>query len=57
MNTELPLTKQARRLLFVAFRGQDRSHKSGSGALVGAVSTASFSTASQPTHRGLLNEH
>jgi len=52
MNTELPLTKQARRLLFVAFRGQDRSHKSGSWALVGAVSTAS-----QPTHRGLLNEH
>ena len=57
MNTELPLTKQARRLLFVAFRGHDRSHKSGSGALVGAVSTAIFSTASQPTHRGLLNEH
>ena len=57
MNTELPLAKQARHPLFVALRGQDRSHKSGSGAPVGAVSTASFSTASQPTHRGLLNEH
>ena len=55
MNTELPLIKQARRPLFVAIRGQDRSHKSG--ALVGAVSTASFSKASQPTHRGLLNEY
>ena len=55
MNTELPLTKQARRLLFAALRGQDRSHESG--ALVGAVLTASFSTASQPAHRGLLNEH
>ena len=55
MNTELPLVKQARHPLFVALRGQDRSHKSG--ALVGAVSITSFSTASQPTHRGLLNEH
>ena len=55
MNTELPLVKQARRLRFVALRGQDRSHESR--ALVGAVSIASFSTASQPTHRGLLNEH
>ena len=55
MNTELPLTKQARRLLFVALRGQDRSHEGG--APVGAVSTASFSKASQPTHRGLLNEY
>ena len=42
MNTELPLVKQARHPLFVALRGQDRSHKSGSGAAVGAVSTASF---------------
>ena len=57
MNTELPLTKQARRLLFAALRGQDRSHNSESGALVGAVSTASFSSARQPTHRGLLNEY
>ena len=55
MNTELLLGKQARHPLFVALRGQDRSHESG--ALVGAVSTASFSTASQPVHRGLLNEH
>ena len=55
MNTELLLGKQAHRLLFVAIRGQDRSHESG--ALVGAVSTASFSSARQPTHRGLLNEH
>ena len=55
MNTKLPLTKQARRLLFVAIRGQDRSHESG--APVGAVSTASFSTERQPAHRGLLNEH
>ena len=53
MNAELPLIKQAHRLLFVALRGQDRSHESG--AL--AVSTASFSTAGQPAHRGLLNEH
>ncbi len=40
MNTELLLGKQARHPLFVALRGQDRSHESG--ALVGAVSTASF---------------
>ena len=40
MNTELLLGKQAHRLLFVAIRGQDRSHESG--APVGAVSTASF---------------
>ena len=55
MNTELPLAKQAHRPLFVAIRGQDCSHESG--ALAGAVSTASFSTAGQPTHRGLLNEY
>ena len=55
MNTELLLGKQARHPLFVALRGQDRSHESG--APVGAVSTASFSTERQPAHRGLLNEH